>query len=223
MNDAPLRIERSAKTLRELAFERMRDAIMSFHFQPGERLVERSLCDQLGVSRSVVREVLRQLEAEGLVETIPGHGPAVATPDLKHAEEIYELRALLEGIAAGMAAQNATREQIAQLEAALGNIRDAWAEGGPIEIMRATTEFYAVLFEAAGKVITWEIVQGLNVRINQLRSMTITSPERRKAATSEMESITRAIKKRQPEEATTAAQRHIESAWAIARDVLSKA
>ncbi|TIX93067.1 MAG: GntR family transcriptional regulator, partial [Mesorhizobium sp.] len=96
MADDTLRIDRSAKTLRTLALERMREAIMDFHFQPGERLVERPLCDQLGVSRSVVREVLRQLEAEGLVQMVPGHGPAVAKPDLGRTDEIYELRALLE-------------------------------------------------------------------------------------------------------------------------------
>ncbi|TIS50817.1 MAG: GntR family transcriptional regulator, partial [Mesorhizobium sp.] len=116
MQDDTLRIDRSAKTLRTLALERMREAIMDFHFQPGERLVERPLCDQLGVSRSVVREVLRQLEAEGLVQMIPGHGPAVAKPDIGRTDEIYELRALLEGIAARACAQSATNGQLAVLE-----------------------------------------------------------------------------------------------------------
>ncbi|MFU0508055.1 GntR family transcriptional regulator, partial [Pseudaminobacter sp. NGMCC 1.201702] len=177
--DDKLRIERSTKTLRTLALERMREAIMSFHFQPGERLVERPLCDQLGVSRSVVREVLRQLEAEGLVQMIPGHGPAVARPDLSRTDEIYELRALLEGIAARSCAESATDEQIASLGRALENLLNAWASGVPLEVMRATGNFYEELFNAAGKHIAWEIVQGLNVRINQLRSMTIASANRR--------------------------------------------
>ncbi|TIP97194.1 MAG: GntR family transcriptional regulator, partial [Mesorhizobium sp.] len=130
-----LRIERSTKTLRTLALERMRDAIMGFHFQPGERLVERPLCDQLGVSRSVVREVLRQLETEGLVQMIPGHGPAVARPDLSRTDEIYELRALMEGIAARACALTATQDQIAALEGALDVLLTAWASANPIEVM----------------------------------------------------------------------------------------
>ncbi|QKD01780.1 GntR family transcriptional regulator [Mesorhizobium loti] len=220
MPDDTLRIDRSAKTLRTLALERMRDAIMDFHFQPGERLVERPLCDQLGVSRSVVREVLRQLEAEGLVQMIPGHGPAVARPDLGRTDEIYELRALLEGIAARACALSATGEQLATLERALADLFEAWASGTPPAVMRATTKFYEALFEAADKRVAWEIVSGLNVRINQLRSMTIVSINRREAAIAEMNEIMDAIRARKPEEAEVAARRHVESAWQIARTAL---
>ena len=220
MPDDTLRIDRSAKTLRTLALERMREAIMDFHFQPGERLVERPLCDQLGVSRSVVREVLRQLEAEGLVQMIPGHGPAVARPDLGRTDEIYELRALLEGIAARACALSATSEQVATLERALADLFEAWASGTPPAVMRATTKFYEALFEAADKRVAWEIVSGLNVRINQLRSMTIVSINRREAAIAEMNEIMDAIRGRKPEEAEAAARRHVESAWQIARTAL---
>ena len=141
-----------------------------------------------------MREVLRQLEAEGLVQMIPGHGPAVAKLDLGRTDEIYELRALLEGIAARTCALSATDAQIASLDAALTNLLDAWASGAPVEVMRATTKFYETLFEAADKRIAWEIVTGLNVRINQLRSMTIASENRREPAIAEMTEIMDAIR-----------------------------
>ena len=95
-----LKIDRNTKTLRELALEKMRDAILGRHFQPGDRLVERALCEQLGVSRTVVREVLRHLETEGLVETLPHQGPIVARLEPEQAAQIYELRAALEALAA---------------------------------------------------------------------------------------------------------------------------
>jgi DNA-binding GntR family transcriptional regulator len=215
-----LRIERSTKTLRTLALERMREAIMSFHFQPGERLVERPLCEQLGVSRSVVREVLRQLETEGLVQMIPGHGPAVAQPDPSRTDEIYELRALLEGIAARSCAESASDEQIESLGDALEKLLKAWSSGVPLEVMRATGNFYEELFNAAGKCIAWEIVQGLNVRINQLRSMTIASSNRREPAISEMKEIMSAIRARDGDAAERAARHHVELAWRIAQDLL---
>jgi DNA-binding GntR family transcriptional regulator len=218
--DDTLRIERSTKTLRTLALERMRDAIMTFRFQPGERLVERPLCDQLGVSRSVVREVLRQLETEGLAQMVPGHGPAVARPDLDRTDEIYELRALLEGIVARACALTATDEQIAGLDHAYAELLEAWASGEPVEVMRAVTRFYEKLFAAAGKHIAWEIVQGLNVRINQIRSMTIASTNRREPAIAEMEEIMQAIRTRDADRAEAAARRHVEQAWAIARQSL---
>ncbi|TIU19932.1 MAG: FCD domain-containing protein, partial [Mesorhizobium sp.] len=90
-------------------------------------------------------------------------------------------------------------DQIAALERALDVLLEAWASANPIEVMRATTKFYEVLFDAADKRIAWEIVQGLNVRINQLRSMTIASVDRRDAAIAEMTDIMNAIKSRNGE------------------------
>ena len=102
-----LRISETPKTLRALVLERMRAAILSFRFRPGERLRERDLCDQLGVSRSVVREVMRHLEAEGLVQTVPNRGMIVAKLDASQAAEIYEIRALVEACAAHACAERA--------------------------------------------------------------------------------------------------------------------
>ncbi|RVA22665.1 FCD domain-containing protein, partial [Mesorhizobium sp. M7A.F.Ca.US.001.01.1.1] len=96
----------------------------------------------------------------------------------------------------------------------------AWASATPPAVMRATTKSYEALFEAADKRVAWEIVSGLNVRINQLRSMTILSENRREPAISEMNEIMDAIRSRKPDEAEAAARRHVESAWQIARDKL---
>lgn len=72
------KIEHPPATLRDMVQQRMREAIIEGHFKPGERLVERPLCKQLGVSRTVIRETIRFLEAEGLVDILPGRGPIVA-------------------------------------------------------------------------------------------------------------------------------------------------
>src|SRR5215469_10859654 len=101
-----LKVERPTITLRELALQKMRTAILDARFLPGDRLVERALCEELGVSRTVVREVLRHLETEGLVESLPNQGPIVAILDIDTAAEIYEIRALLEGDAAMACAQH---------------------------------------------------------------------------------------------------------------------
>uniref|UniRef100_UPI0035161B75 GntR family transcriptional regulator n=1 Tax=Cognatishimia sp. TaxID=2211648 RepID=UPI0035161B75 len=69
-------------------------------FQPGQRLVERPLCDQLGVSRTVIRETMRYLEAEGLVDILPGRGPIVAKISREDARQIYDIRRMLETSAA---------------------------------------------------------------------------------------------------------------------------
>ena len=84
------KIDKAPQTLRDIVQDRMRNAIIEGHFAPGERLVERPLCDQLGVSRTVVRETIRFLEAEGLVEIIPNRGPIVATFNWNQAKQIYD-------------------------------------------------------------------------------------------------------------------------------------
>src|SRR3954470_24779969 len=118
MSPAPtLKVDRTAKTLRELSLENMRAAILGGHFKPGERLVERSLCEQLGVSRSIVREVLRHLQAEGLVESVPHQGPVVASLTPDQAAQIYEIRALMEGRAARLFAERASDAALKELVA----------------------------------------------------------------------------------------------------------
>ena len=114
-----LKIENPPQTLRELVLEKMRGAILSGRFKSGERLVERTLCDQLGVSRSVVREVIRYLEAEGLVESMPNKGPMVARMDWDQARQIYDIRLLLEQSAAAACAATAGDATKTSLRAAM--------------------------------------------------------------------------------------------------------
>jgi GntR family transcriptional regulator, trigonelline degradation regulator len=216
-NGGSLRIERTAKTLRELALEKMREAIMRFSFRPGDRLIERDLCERLGVSRSVVRECLRHLEAEGLVETIPHQGPIVARFDPEKVEQIYEIRGMLEAMAASACAREASDAEIDELGQVIDVIQIAFREQDPPAILDATTTFYDQLFLAAGKRVAWEIVRSLNARINHLRAMTISSPERDRDAIAEMHRIHDAIRARDPEAAHAAALEHIEIVARIAR------
>jgi GntR family transcriptional regulator, trigonelline degradation regulator len=218
--DTELRVDRSAKTLRELTVERLRDAILNFQFEAGERLVERSLCEKLGVSRTVVREALRHLEAEGLVETLPQQGPAVAKPDISEAAQVYEIRALLEAEAARTAAQMADMSDIARLTAANTAIQAAFADGTTRDVLKATTDFYELLFTIAGKSVAWQLVQGLNARINYLRAMTISRPNRAADANAEMTRIIEAIARRDGKAAAKASFDHIEKVKRLAMAAL---
>jgi GntR family transcriptional regulator, trigonelline degradation regulator len=218
--DTGLRVDRSAKTLRELTVERLRDAILNFQFEAGERLVERSLCEKLGVSRTVVREALRHLEAEGLVETLPQQGPAVAKPDISEAAQVYEIRALLEAEAARTAAQMADTSDIARLTAANTAIQAAFADGTTRDVLKATTDFYELLFTIAGKSVAWQLVQGLNARINYLRAMTISRPNRAADANAEMTRIIEAIARRDGKAAAKASFDHIEKVKRLAMAAL---
>jgi GntR family transcriptional regulator, trigonelline degradation regulator len=220
MDDGPdtsLRIDIPTITLRERAVDRLRQAIIAGRFGSGDRLVERALCDQLGVSRSVVREAIRYLEAEGLVEIAPRSGPVVATLDWPRARQIYDIRCLLEADAAAACATRADRSVQSQLRAALAALKQAHDKGPPDQLLDATTRFYEVIFSAAGHEIAWEIVRRLNGRISRLRAITLASRNRSTSGYAHMQRIYTAICARDPAAAAAAVAAHLGDAAEIAR------
>lgn len=222
-DDGKLRVERPTTTLKELALDKLRDAILSFHFQPGERLVERRMADLLGVSRTVVREVLRHLEAEGLVETLAYQGPVVARLDVATVDQIYELREVIEVLATRACAERAADKDIERLEQCLAAIESAFEDRDMVHVLEETTHFYEVIFTCADKTVAWNVFRNLNARINQLRAMTLSSTGRSKAGPRELREILDAIKRRDAAAAEQACRRHVRQAHDIARRQLEAA
>ena len=220
MTDAAIKVQRPTKTLRELALDKVREAIVSGHFRPGERLVERDLCAQLGVSRTIVREVLRHLESEGLVGNLQNKGPIVARVDLNEAKQIYEIRGALEGMAARLCAERVSPLIVTALEGALAEIRSSYQQGDLSGVLVHTTTFYKTLFTVVERTVAWGVVSVLTVRINHLRSMTIKTDNRNITGPLQMAKIVEAIKRGDGDAAQRAALEHVTSASAIAEAVL---
>ena len=221
-NLAALRIETPPVTLREIALDRMRRAIISGLFEPGDRLVERTLCDQLGVSRSVIREVIRHLEAEGLVEMLAKQGPIVASIDWDDARQIYDIRAALESTAVADCARVADAKVKARLRSALDELDRVSRQNSPPGILDATTEFYRVIFETSGHNIAWDIVSRLNGRISRLRVMTLSTTNRTVSGPAQIREIFAAIERNEPEAAAAACRAHVTAAAGIAKTILEK-
>src|SRR5215469_13320378 len=106
-----MQVERPA-ALRDQVVGNLRNAIINGQLAPGARLIERQMCELLGVSRTLVREALRQLEAEGWIRILPNRGPVVISMTPEEVRELYEVRSALEGIAAYRAAERLTPEQL---------------------------------------------------------------------------------------------------------------
>lgn len=210
------KVDRNAPTLRELTLGKLREAIFQGYFKPGSRLVERSLCDQLGVSRTVVREVLRQLEAEGLVSNIAHQGPIVAVLDVAKVREIYEIRALLEAHAARACAEKADEATRAALKDIRAVIEQAFKARDFSRVLEYTGHFYEAMFIGGEKYVTLEIVKSLNARINRLRFRTISSPHRRDESNREMRALMDALLRRDGQAAFEASMAHVERAAEIA-------
>lgn len=221
LKGATIRVERPAKTLRELALDKVREAIVDGYFLPGDRLVERDLCVQLGVSRTIVREVLRHLESEGLVSNLPNKGPIVAQLDIDEARQIYEIRGALEGMAARLCAEHSSPEIVAALEASLQGIRDCYRDKDMPGVLAHTSTFYQTLFTVVDRHVAWGVVNLLTVRINHLRSMTIRTDNRDIEGPLQMSKIVDAIRRGDGEGANRAAMDHVANASAIAEAVLS--
>jgi DNA-binding GntR family transcriptional regulator len=216
-----LKAAASPQTLREIVQERLREAIIEGHFEPGERLIERPLCDQLGVSRTVIRETIRYLEAEGLVEILTNKGPIVATMNWEHAQQIYDIRLLLETSAAVDCAKKTSTELAKHLNLALIELESAFVEGTPKALFKATTGFYKVIFEEAGHLIAWEIVQRLNGRISRLRVMTLSTSDRHVSGHTHMKAICNAIINGDVKATRAAVEAHLKDASSIAKRLIA--
>jgi DNA-binding GntR family transcriptional regulator len=192
---------------------KLRDAILSGHFKPGERLVESSLCQIINVSRSSLREALRRLEGEKLVLNVPNKGPSVAEISWVEAEEIYNARILLEAEAVAQFTKRVTERDVAKMRFALRNIIKAIENGDAIGRLHATSEFYGTIFAGCGNSIIGELLEGLQSRINLLRTQNNQPKKRALDGAKELDEILRMVEKRDPVAARKAAVAHVRAAW----------
>jgi DNA-binding GntR family transcriptional regulator len=166
---------------------------------PGDRLVERDLCDRLGVSRTSVREALRHLESEGLVEFADAKGPRVSrSSPWKTPVDIYELRCVLEGLIVQLFTLRAKAKDIKALEKALDDNRKALKDGELQQVIDSVQGFYDVLLEGSGNHVAATQLRQLQARISYLRATSVSQENRRGASNSEMEKMVAAIKSGDP-------------------------
>jgi DNA-binding GntR family transcriptional regulator len=202
-------ISRQAATLRTLVEGKVRSAILSGHFKPGQRLVERELCELIGVGRTSVREALRQLEAEGLVSNVPHRGPSVSRISYEEAEQLYAFRGLLEGYAGQQFAERGSSYDMARLTDAVAQFEKAVETGNGTAILQAKTEFYAVLMDGSGNIFLKQALKLLHNRINLLRATSMMQPGRLQHSAAEIREIHDAIKVRDAARAAAACRHHI--------------
>lgn len=222
MTDINLQIPRQAATLRLLVEDKIRSAIATGHFKPGQRLIERELCEQIGVGRTSVREALRQLEAEGLVVTIPHRGPEVSSISYEEARQLYDVRALLEGFAGRRFAETGSKAAVAELKRAVDGFRKASKAQDRATLVAAKTKFYAVLMDGADNVFIKQSLTNLHNRITLLRVTSMTQTGRLADSVAEIEKIYEAIASGDGDKAEAACKLHIEKAAKVALAVLAK-
>jgi len=213
----PLRVGPIAAPVRSQTVGNLRTAILAGRFVPGARLVEAELCRLLGVSRPSVREALRQLEAERLVVITPFKGPTVARIEWPEAEQIYEVRALLEGHAAFLFATRASKDQVAAMRSALKLFEHAVRENDPEGRLLHTDEFYDVMLKGCGNTVIADLLTGVHARINFLRARSMSQRGRSIESSRELRHILTAIAAADAESARAACIEHVRRAATAAK------
>ena len=216
-----MRVERSSISLKKLALESLRSGIISGTFAPGERLIERELCEKLDVSRTLVREVLSQLETEGLVRLIPHKGPIVALYTPEEAKSIYQVRAALEELAGQLCALNASAAEIKTVQSAFGRLKEAYRSGRSEPILVAKAKFYEALCAGTHNTALTDLLRMIHGRVTMLRAQTLSTPGRRTASLAELNEIVRALLAREANQTGAACRKHVENAAAVAAELLA--
>jgi len=214
------RVEKVAAPLRQSVTESIRYAIALGHFTAGERLTERELCEMTGVSRTLVREALRQLESEGLIEVVPNRGPSVATLTAAQAEGIYQVRAELEGLACQLFAEQANTEQRAALHDAFRKLKRSFKDTDPLARLRAKNHFYDCLVDGAGNQALGDTLRLLNARIMLLRATSLRAPGRSAVSMDELTTMMEALDAKDGKKARALAEHHVQNAAKSAIELL---
>jgi DNA-binding GntR family transcriptional regulator len=207
-----VQVNRVAAPVREQVFDQLRQAIVEMRLKPEQRLVERELIQQTGVSRTTIREVLRQLAAEGLVTTIPHKGTVVASPSVERAAELYEVRAVLEGMAARQFAERATDLHMRALRRAFEGIEKRAKQGSGQPLLEAKKHFYDALFEGAANGTIQDLVETLQARVTVLRAASMSQPGRAAKMVEEVRAIVDALERRDGDAAAAACVHHVNEA-----------
>jgi len=191
--------------------DRLRDAILAGEFAAGQRLVEVDLCERFGCSRFAVRAAIPVLASEGLVDVQRHRGARVRVIPVEEAIEITEVRRLLEGLAAGRAAQRVTPAQAAQLQEVIRQMRDAVGSAELLRYSDANARLHALIRAISGHETATGIVERLGAQMVRHQFMLSLVPGRPSVSLAQHERIVAAIVARDPDGAETAMRDHISS------------
>lgn len=194
------------------AYDRLLDEIRHGTLPPGARLREVELAERLNISRTPVREAIRRLEADGLVEHLPRQGASLRRLAYAEVMELYEMRAVLEGTAARLAARAASELELRELSDINLEMTDS---ASPSDIVRLNRQFHAALINAAKNRYLQRAIGAMGRTMLILGQSTLFDPVRIASAAQEHDTLLRALRARDGMAAESAMRAHIEAAHRI--------
>lgn len=200
------------RSLRGRVFQRLREDILSGVYQERDELREITIGEEMGVSRTPVREALRQLELEGLVTIIPNKGAYVTGISRKDVADIYKIRSMLEGLCSRWATEHITEKQIEELEEVLLLSKfhlHKKSEGQTEQVTELDGKFHKILYEASNSRILGHVLSDFHKYVQMARALSVGEKNRAEKSIQEHREILEAIKKHDGELAERLANQHI--------------
>ena len=207
---APL--EHQSAPLRSKIITALRNAIETGVLQPGARLVERDLCAQLNVSRTSLREALRELQADGILFQSGLRGLSVTEVSRKEAQNAYRIRATLEALVVEQFIERAGEREIRSLTKAAEALKAAYRSGDVARMLVGKRQFYDLICTVADNAMAFDILNRLVLRTSSLRSRSLARPERQAQSLGEIDAIVDAVRGRDAQGARKAAAAHVDNA-----------
>lgn len=206
-------------SLRGKIYSTVRENILNGKYAQGESLIEKRLAEELNVSRTPIREAIRQLELEGLVESIPNKGATVKGISRKDVEDIYKIRMLLEGLAARWAIEKMDDEDIKKLEETYELMVFYTARGDVDAISEHNTAFHDIIYSATKSVVLKQILKDFQSYVKWVRYESLSSLGRKEAALREHHDILEAFKAKDQDAAERYLIEHVEKSSKILNHV----
>ena len=200
--------------LRELVFEKLREAIISGALPEGERLMEVQLAEELGVSRTPIREAIRRLELEGFVVMMPRKGAYVSGFTLKDIINVFEIREALDELACSLAAVRISDDQLEYLERLMVELTEATENENSEEWIRVDTLFHDAIYKACNNDRLMQMIGNIMEQIQRYRQMSLNDKGRMPQALEEHRALVNALWDRDAKEAQLRASMHINNAEA---------
>ena len=200
-------------SLRGRVFHKLREDILSGKYEENEELKEVAIGEDLGVSRTPVREAFRQLELEGLIQIIPNKGAYVTGITEKDVKDIYMIRSLLEGLCARWATEHITQEQLAEMEENIYLSKFHAQKGHLEQLAELDNRFHDIMYEACDSKILEHQLKDFHQYVLRVRRKTLASKNRGPKSNEEHEEILQAIKAGDGERAEQLANRHMINAY----------
>lgn len=202
----------SLHSLRGRVFNLLRNDILNGKYEPGESLIETRLSEELGVSRTPIREAIRQLELEGLVQSIPNKGAVVKGVSAQDIHDIYTIRMLIEGLAARWAVEKITPEELDELKEAVDLEEFYTNKNDSNHLLLFDSKFHDIIYKACKSKPLMHTLSSFHHYVQRSRKASMNSPVRAKAVLEEHKAILKAIIDKDQDRAEKLTTEHVRNA-----------